>query len=175
MDFNYHLIDKISWLLQTQLLWKLKKFKEEDWNWFTVRQKIFKPHLQTLTIPILLDEFLSEPKTKWYKTFKAVLSQLEKQLIKYYGPGSIERCILVKLPAHACISEHIDSGIFLERTKRIHLPLITNPDVLFCVGGEEKYMKPGELWEINNNNKLHGVKNNGSKDRIHMVLDFLPY
>lgn len=175
MEFNFRLIGKIPWYQRVVLTRKIKRFTEEEWKWFAMRQKIFKAHSKTYTIPILMDEFLENPRTKWYSCFEKFLHYLNKNLSKTYGPGSIERCILVKLPAGASIEKHIDSGIFLERTKRIHIPLITNSKVLFSVGKEERFLPAGELWEINNTNKVHGVTNNGNKDRIHMIVDFLPY
>ena len=35
-------------------------------------------------------------------------------------------------------------------------------------------MKEGEIWEINNNEKKHSVENDGTEDRIHLLIDFLP-
>ena len=33
-------------------------------------------------------------------------------------------------------------------------------------------MKPGEIWEINNDLKPHSVKNDGDDDRIHLLIDY---
>jgi tetratricopeptide (TPR) repeat protein len=56
---------------------------------------------------------------------------------------------------------------------RIHLPIVTNEDVVFHVGGEEINMHAGELWEINNGT-VHGVENRGTEDRIHLIVDWMP-
>jgi hypothetical protein len=33
-------------------------------------------------------------------------------------------------------------------------------------------MKKGEIWEIDNAYKVHGVINNGDTDRIHLLIDY---
>jgi hypothetical protein len=32
-------------------------------------------------------------------------------------------------------------------------------------------MKKGELWEINNDGKMHSVRNGGAEDRVHLLID----
>lgn len=58
---------------------------------------------------------------------------------------------------------------------RLHLPIVTNPNVDFTVWsvrGEEKIvnMKVGEIWMLDTR-KPHRVINNGTIDRIHLVID----
>ena len=55
----------------------------------------------------------------------------------------------------------------------MHIPIITNDKVVFAVGGQEKYMQVGELWEINNE-LVHTVANHGDEDRIHLIIDWVP-
>ena len=40
---------------------------------------------------------------------------------------------------------------------------------------EEKNMKVGEMWEINNGNKSHAVYNNSDEDRVHLIFDYITY
>jgi aspartyl/asparaginyl beta-hydroxylase (cupin superfamily) len=56
-------------------------------------------------------------------------------------------------------------------SKRTHIPIITNSEVTFIVGGETKYLKEGEIWEIDNS-KEHSVNNNSNVDRIHLIMDY---
>ena len=56
---------------------------------------------------------------------------------------------------------------------RIHVPIITNDEVVFSVGGEELNMREGEMWEINNAT-LHAVENRSEQDRIHLIVDWVP-
>ena len=40
------------------------------------------------------------------------------------------------------------------------------------VGDEIIQMKQGEIWEIDNANKVHSVNNDGNTDRIHLLIDY---
>lgn len=85
-------------------------------------------------------------------------------------PGA-DRIRLARLKAHGEIPVHIDGAAYFEKQHRLHIPLTTNPDVVFEVGGCRKHMAVGEVWEINNIIH-HGVHNLGDSDRIHLVVDY---
>jgi hypothetical protein len=53
---------------------------------------------------------------------------------------------------------------------RVHIPLVTNPGVVFTVGGEQFHMKVGEAYQMNTLER-HAVVNKGNADRWHMVFD----
>jgi len=61
----------------------------------------------------------------------------------------------------------------LINSHRVHIPIVTNDQITFMVGGEEKQMKVGEVWEINNAT-FHRVMNESNEDRIHLILDWVP-
>jgi quercetin dioxygenase-like cupin family protein len=106
--------------------------------------------------------------------FKDELTKIEKYLLEQIGEdGYIFRAILVNLPAHKSIPPHIDSGKSLEIPRRLHIPIVTNPDCYFTVGSISKQMKEGEVWEINNDKRQHSVVNDGDTDRIHLIVDFI--
>jgi hypothetical protein len=108
----------------------------------------------------------------FYKfNIESVLQELSPIYEKKYGKGEFIRVLLVKLKKESKITAHIDTGDSLEFCKRTHIAIITNPLVIFNVGGEEKYIKEGEIWEINNQN-LHSVDNKSDKDRIHFIIDY---
>ena len=46
--------------------------------------------------------------------------------------------------------------------------------ILYHIFKVYKYLKEGEVWEINNVKKLHSVSNKGNSDRIHLLLDWDP-
>ena len=54
---------------------------------------------------------------------------------------------------------------------RIHIPVQTNSSVVFTIAGEDRHLKYGEIVEIDNLAE-HSVVNNGSEDRIHVLIDF---
>lgn len=78
---------------------------------------------------------------------------------------------LMRLQAGAVIKPHTDyclgyeDGVF-----RIHIPVVTNPDVEFIIAGKRVIMEEGTCWYINAN-KEHSVANRGTEDRVHLVID----
>ena len=78
---------------------------------------------------------------------------------------------LLRLQAGSRILEHRDLNLGYEDGEvRVHIPILTNPDVDFIVGGERLDLQPGECWYINFN-LPHSVHNRGATDRIHLVID----
>jgi len=171
MDFNFKFIGSID---VNNIAYKVKSFTNDIWGDYDYRQKTFDAHKDTLTVPLLFEENFSDfPNTyKWYSLFEEQIKSLNSVFLEYYKTGWITRAILVNLPSGKIIPTHIDSGSSLEICHRHHIPIITNDKVSFKVGNEIKNMKSGDIWEINNSNKPHSVKNLGTEDRIHLILDW---
>jgi aspartate beta-hydroxylase len=53
---------------------------------------------------------------------------------------------------------------------RLHIPITTNPDVEFVVGGERCHWQPGELW-YGDFSRTHHVRNRGKAPRVHIIAD----
>jgi hypothetical protein len=155
---------------------KIDKFNNKLWDSFTFRQKTFEVHKETKTIPLIFDtDFrLNNPTyLNEYKTFKDEFEIIENKLKEIYGKGFIIRAILVLLKSNSKINRHIDTGKSLSVCHRVHVPIITNKDVLFEIDNEIKNLKEGEMWEINNSEKMHSVVNNSNTDRIHLIVDWI--
>ena len=78
-----------------------------------------------------------------------------------------------KMPAQTHIGQHIDRGYYLKTVHRLHVPIVTNPDVLFHIGDTKFHMEEGRVYEINNQQR-HGVSNLGNTHRIHLIVDIIP-
>jgi hypothetical protein len=77
----------------------------------------------------------------------------------------------LNLQAGAVIKPHRDLELAFENGEaRLHFPVFTNDAVEFFVEEELVRMREGECWYINAN-LMHSVTNNGSSDRIHLVID----
>jgi hypothetical protein len=77
----------------------------------------------------------------------------------------------LRLKAGSVIKEHTDLDLgFEDGEVRLHLPVHTNPAVVFMLGGQRVIMHEGECW-YNNFNLPHSVENRGATDRIHLVID----
>lgn len=78
---------------------------------------------------------------------------------------------LMRLNTGAVIKPHRDNALSYEDGEfRLHVPIVTNPDVNFILDGERVVMNEGTCWYINANEE-HSVSNNGITDRIHLVID----
>jgi hypothetical protein len=84
--------------------------------------------------------------------------------------GVWSRSRLMGLGAGAEVPGHIDSHYHWRTHLRIHIPVVTNPQVEFTCGGETVHMAPGEAW-IFDSFRWHEVHNRGSEQRVHLVLD----
>ena len=68
------------------------------------------------------------------------------------------------------VPPHIDIHYYWATHWRIHIPVITNPGVLFTCGCETVHMAAGECW-VFDSFRSHNVQNKGPEQRIHLVLD----
>jgi hypothetical protein len=80
------------------------------------------------------------------------------------------RSRLMGLGAGADVPPHIDIHYYWRTHWRIHIPVITNPNVSFMCGGETVHMQAGECW-VFDSFRAHTVRNAGTEQRIHLVLD----
>jgi hypothetical protein len=81
------------------------------------------------------------------------------------------RIMLVKLLPSGIIGKHIDPGQYFQEHYRFHVPLITNPNVLFY--GEDNipiHMPEGFLSQLANR-RWHSAENKSNVDRIHLIVD----
>lgn len=83
----------------------------------------------------------------------------------------LESVRLLKLAARSSIREHRDYKLGYEDGElRLHVPIVTNPDVAFFLAGERVPMQEGEIWYLNLN-LPHRVDNRSDTDRVHLVID----
>jgi len=170
MSFNFKYYGKID----ISNIGNLITNTELDWDEYTYRQTNRDGQADTKTIPLLWSEdFVKNTEWKSYGIFKNSLIEIENNLISLLGDGKIEIALLINLPKNKRILPHIDSGAeHFFTTKRIHIPIVTNDKCNFRVDSEIIQMKQGEIWEIDNAYKVHGVINNGDTDRIHLLIDY---
>jgi len=78
---------------------------------------------------------------------------------------------LLRLAAGSIIREHRDFDLGLaDGLVRVHVPLRTNPDVVFFLDAHRVEMREGECWYLDLS-LPHWVENRGASDRIHLVID----
>jgi hypothetical protein len=78
---------------------------------------------------------------------------------------------LMRLTPGSRIKEHQDLDLAAEwGAARIHVPIVTNPDVEFLVNRMPVTMAPGSVWYLRLADP-HSVYNGGTTDRVHLVID----
>jgi mannose-6-phosphate isomerase-like protein (cupin superfamily) len=80
------------------------------------------------------------------------------------------RSRLMGLGPGAEVPAHVDTNYYWQTHHRIHIPVITNPAVEFTCDGETVHMEAGECW-VFDTFRRHAVRNGGSEQRVHLVLD----
>ena len=82
----------------------------------------------------------------------------------------LARSRLMKLDAGCEVQYHVDFNYHWYTRVRIHIPISTNPGVVFYCGAEKIHMGEGECW-IFDNWRRHNVVNGSEYERIHLVID----
>ena len=82
----------------------------------------------------------------------------------------LSRSRLMRLEPSAEVSLHVDFNYHWFSRVRIHIPVITDPRVIFHCGPDRLHMAAGECW-IFDSWRRHRVINGGGADRVHLVID----
>jgi len=154
------------------LLNKILATTDEQWERNTYRQDRSEASADVLTIVLKLSD-LSYNKTfvfnEWDE-WQGVIEPVIYEVLHNFKNPFVNKCLLPKLKKGGCIIEHVDVSKTFSVSHRLHIPLVTNKDAIMTIGGEEKNMKVGTCYEVNNK-LLHSVVNNGDSDRIHLLFD----
>ncbi len=155
---------------------KLARVSLAEWN-KSGREKTFEAHRQTKSLMLIYDEdfrHYNPTSHRIYSKFETELKPILDTIAENFKHnGFVVRMILAKLKGNSSIPVHTDSGYSLLKCHRIHIPIVSNDQSFFMVGGERKVMREGEMWEINNAT-LHAVDNQSDEDRIHLIIDWAP-
>ena len=156
---------------------KLAKIPEREWH-KSGREKTYEVHKQTQALLLIHDEDFRHYNPTYhdlYSEFKKELKPVYDFIADYFNhDGYIVRVLFARLKGHGRIDTHTDGLYSLLKCHRIHIPIITNDTVVFTIGGEEKVLGEGEMWEINNAT-MHAVDNRSDQDRIHLIVDWVPH
>ena len=80
------------------------------------------------------------------------------------------RSRLMRLAPGCEVAAHVDFNYHWHTRVRIHVPVFTDPAVIFHCGGSAVHMAAGECW-IFNSWRRHRVVNSAAITRIHLVID----
>lgn len=80
------------------------------------------------------------------------------------------RTRLMRIADRANVQRHMDANYYWHQRVRVHVPIMTNPNVRFHCGDQSVHMGEGESW-IFDTWKQHKVENPSEFTRIHLVAD----
>jgi hypothetical protein len=81
---------------------------------------------------------------------------------------------ILKLEPGACLWEHTDYGApHLKRAPRLrlHIPLQTDEAAVIVLPSHVFHLKRGFVWKLCPDETRHGACNDGTEDRIHVIVD----
>ena len=141
----------------------VKQNYEGDWSVIPLRGTAGATH------PVMMiysdpraTEFEDTPMLQACPYFRAVLDTFKCPLLAVR---------LMRLMPGSRIKEHRDHDLDVEDgTARIHIPVVTNADVIFHLNRSRVVMDAGSAWYLRLSDP-HSVENNGSSERVHMVID----
>ena len=133
-------------------------FYDGDWSGLVLRG----PAQGADSLVATAEAFADTPLLDLCPGVRAVLATLDCPLrsvrLLRLGPGGV-------------IREHRDYDLGYDRREaRLHVPVVTNPDVSFHLRNRRVVMAPGETWYLDLS-QPHRVVNGGATDRIHLVID----
>jgi hypothetical protein len=149
---------------------------ENHWDSDTRRQEDYDVHSQTQSIILLFCSGWPQVSVTrgdgWDLLAEQAVPLMSQIVLKAYPPGgTVLRAMLARLPPGGRIARHKDSHPSFAVAHRIHVPLITNPQVEFIVGTEHVPPVAHAAFELNNL-MFHQVSNEGSEHRIHFIFDY---
>lgn len=82
----------------------------------------------------------------------------------------IGRSRLMRIDGGSSATRHVDVNHYWAERVRVHVPIVTSPDIRFECGDHEVHMAPGEAWVFDAWTP-HDVRNPTTERRIHLVAD----
>lgn len=154
---------------------------QDEWLIDTSRQEMGTVHSKTQMFRICETDYHWVPNTpvetiqrNSLKNDKAKLElkDIFIKLERYYS-GKVIRCEFIKMLPNSQILRHTDGGPILHYSRRVHIPLVTDPKITFTVMNNTIHMEKDQWYEINNQ-MPHEVNNPTNIERIHLIIDILP-
>lgn len=100
------------------------------------------------------------------------VNELVNWIYTHVDGTKLGRIMLVKLMPGGVIGEHIDPGQYFLEHYRFHVPIITDPAVIFFNADKNNpmHMPEGYLSQLDNR-RLHSAENRSNVERIHLIVD----
>lgn len=153
----------------------------DEWLIDTSRQNTFETHQSTFAFEMIGLDYLHGLELPGICHVKRSLATKEAkgELAKIYSKlestvdGRVIRAEFISMSPYSRVRTHKDRSDLLYVSRRFHIPIKTNGNVVFVTGGESRHLEEGKIYELNNI-KYHSVHNRSSESRIHLIVDVLP-
>ena len=158
----------------------LNKIQPDDWHRSDdMRKEMFTdPSINSILLRHF-DSYYWQDKTSWrdhivnkilFDKFKDEIELTLTVLDKIYDGYEDYMIFLARILPGGEVGQHEDANPFLETCHRIHIPLSTNPEVIYNIHGINYHWEEGKIYEFNNM-LPHGCKNNSDLERIHLIIN----
>ena len=108
----------------------------------------------------------------WPEWRDRLLPVMEQATRPYgYVRAAYPRVMPARMAVGAESLPHVDMRPAAQWPHKIHVPLLTNPQVAFRIGDTIHHLGEGEAVEVNNLT-VHAVRNDGTEDRIHLIFEY---
>jgi hypothetical protein len=155
-------------------LWDSDEFLRRRMATKRPSRSIFLYHTNPHTIPGLEVTQSDVRRCAGWNWFSPSVQPIIDDILSFYPSGGIVViCQIANLLPGGRIPQHFDAAPLLRASHRIHVPLITWPEVAFYIDDTPHHFEAGVAFELNNQ-RMHEVYNAGTKDRYHLILDLLP-
>ncbi len=114
----------------------------------------------------------SHDRALWAEWRDRLLPVMEQATRPYgYARAAYPRVMLARMAPGGVIHPHVDANPAAKWPHKIHVPILTNPQVEFRVGNDVQHFPVGHAVEVNNLG-IHAVRNGGQTDRIHLIFEY---
>ena len=136
---------------------------EGEWSVIPLRAKAGATHpIMMIYSDPFCREFVDRPLLDSCPYFKEVLASFA---------CPVQAARLMRLGSGSTILEHRDFDLDVEQgAARIHIPIVTSPEVVFLLNGVAVEMQAGSCWYLRLSDP-HAVENRGKEARVHLVVD----
>ncbi len=109
-------------------------------------------------------------------TWQAQITEIVSATVAAISPaprGVLMRALFVRLPAGGVVDTHKDQQKTAAKAHRIHVCISDTPGCKYTIEDTTFSMTPGVVYDFNNC-WTHGVRNEDDRDRINLMLEYLP-
>jgi hypothetical protein len=141
----------------------VKRNYEGSWSAIALRGPAHATHpIQMIHADPTCTDFRDTPILERCRYFQLILERFACPL---------EAVRLMRLTPGSVVLEHRDHDLSADDGHaRIHIPVTTNPSVVFLLNQRRIAMQEGECWYLRLSDP-HAVRNDGTTDRVHLVID----